>query len=509
MSPRQNRITVLLGLGLGLGCSPRETPRDTMVVVIETPMTTDDPRFALTTYDGKLSKLVAAGLTAIDTPTLEPRLALAERIDRIDNITWDVTIRADAKFSDGSDVTAADVVATYQSVLAPKSASLFHKGFSERFTAVEAISDRVARFHLIAPLATLQSDLDFGILAFHPGTVGVVGAGPYALRELTSTEARLDANPYYLGGPPRLPHLEIRFVGDAAARILMLVGGSADLIQNAVRLDLVDDVAAQPRVAVHAGPSVILTHLLLNNTDPALADVRVRQAIALAIDRKAIVAAKYGGRAVLATGLLPPTHWAYNGDVARYDYDPARARALLDAAGFRDPDGPGPLPRLHLVYKTSADAFRVTVARVIAAQLAAVGIEVEVRAFEFATFFADLKKGQFQLATLQTADISDPDYFFAYYNSSRIPDAANPDGLNRWFYRNADVDAWTLAARHELDPVKRKALYAKIQAQVAQDVPMVPLWHEDNVVLTGTDVAGYQLIPNARLAGLVTATKAP
>ena len=527
MAPRRNRTTALAPLvatatvalaaaGALAGCARHRTPRDTLVVVIDSVLTTADPRIAVNSYDGKLSKLVAIGLTSTDTALAdpEPRLALAARIDRVDAVTFDVTLHADAKFSDGSSVTATDVARTYAAVLAADSPSLFHKGFVDRFATVTATGARTVRFTLTTPLATFRDDLDFGILSFHgvpPGAApaAIIGAGPYRLRALTSAAAELDANPFYLDGPPKLPHLELRFVGDTAARILMLVGGSADLVQNAVRVDLVDDVLAQGDLAIAHAPSSILTYLMMNNADPLLADRRVRQAIALAIDRRAIVDAKLGGHAQLATGLLPAGHWAYAADVAPTERDLPRARALLDAAGLRDPDGDGPLPRAHLVYKTSADAYRVAIARVVAAQLAEVGLDVEVRPFEFATFFADIKHGAFQLASMQTSELTDPDSYFTYFHSSRIPDAANPDGGNRWRYRNADVDAWTTAGRRELDPARRRELYAQVQRRLAVDVPIVPLWHEDNVVLQRADVHGYDVRPDARFGGLVSATKDP
>jgi len=245
----------------------------------------------------------------------------------------------------------------------------------------------------------------------------------------------------------------------------------------------------------------------MNNDDPVLADRRVRQAIALALDRPAIIAAKLGGLAVPATGLLSPQHWAYSGDVPRYDHDPARARQLLDEAGLRDPDGDGPAPRLRLVYKTSADAFRVAIARVIAAQLAEVGIAVELRSFEFATFFADVKRGAYQLASMQTTDITEPDFYFMYFHSSWIPSAPRFEGFNRWRYRSAVVDRLTTEGRQELDRDRRRRIYAEVQRQVAEDVPIVPLWHEDNVVLSSADVRGYTLTPNARLTGLRSLSK--
>lgn len=439
-----------------------------------------------------------------------PELDLAERIDRVASearTTFDITLRA-ARFSDGTPVTANDVVATYRSVYEPGAKSLHHKAFAERYASVEARSDRVVRFVLHQPLATFFSDLDFGILSAHGIAEGrVIGSGPYMLRELTSSYAALEANPHYVGPAPKTPRLLIKFVRDAGARLLMLVGGSADLIQNAVRVNLVEEIRGRPRVQIDTGWSVILTFLMMNNRDPILAKPEVRQAIALAIDRQSIVATQFGGHAELASGLLPKQHWAYADNVPKWGYDPVRAGKLLDAAGYPDPDGPGPRPRMKLVYKTSSDAFRVSVARVIAGQLARVGIDVELRSFEFGTFFADVKKGSFQLASMQTTDVNEPDFYYTYFHSSRIPDATNPDVHNRMRYSNPRVDELTIAGRSELDLAKRKQIYAEVAAQVAADVPMVFLWHEDNIVLSNTDVQGYRITPNARFVGLSTAWK--
>jgi len=203
---------------------------------------------------------------------------------------------------------------------------------------------------------------------------------------------------------------------------------------------------------------------------------------------------------------LPPTHWAYSGDVARYPHDIAKAKALLDAAGLK-PDARG--VRLHLVYKTSADAFRVAIARVIASQLHQVGIEVEVRSFEFGTFFSDVKKGNYQIATMQSPEITEPDFHYWFFHSTRWPTAKDPDGSNRWRYKNPEMDRLAEAGRAELDPARRKVIYADAQRLVAEDLPIIPLWHEDNVVLANVDVQGYTIVPNARFIGLVGSSKSP
>ncbi len=143
----------------------------------------------------------------------------------------------------------------------------------------------------------------------------------------------------------------------------------------------------------------------------------------------------------------------------------------------------------------------------IAAQLAEVGIAVEVRAFEFGTFFSDIKKGSYQIATMQTTDIGEPDFYRTYFSSTRIPTAADPNANNRWRYRNARVDELTEQGRRELDLSRRKAIYGEVQQIVARDVPVIALWHEDNVVLSNATVTGYRILPSARFGGLVSVEK--
>lgn len=508
-------VAAALLAGAAVSCKrTRRTPDDTIVVLIPNLIRDMDPRFALTNYDVKLSRLVAVGLTTVDRENLEPALALAESIEPAGELAYRVVLRPDAKFSTGRPVTAEDVRFTFESVLSSSLGSLYRRSFAERFDRFEVVSEREVVIHLKKPVATLMSDLDFGIIsAADAGEDGkyargmVVGAGPYRIASVSGDRAVLERNPHYYGPAPETAKLLVRVVRDSNARTLMLVGGSADFTQNSIRVDVVDVVAARERLHLVAGPSAILTYLMMQNEDPILDDVRVRKAIAHAIDRKRIIEAKMGGRAVLATGLLPPSHWAYEGEVSRYDYDPVKARALLDAAGFPDPDGPGGEPRMRLSYKTSADQFRLVLARIIAAQLGEVGIEVDVRSFEFGTFFADIKRGNFQLASMQTADITEPDYYYTYFHSERIPTPEELHLHNRWRYRDARVDALTIAGRQEMDRERRKTIYAEVQKILAAELPIVPLWHEDNLALMNVDVGGYRVFPNARFAGLAFVSK--
>lgn len=512
-----NTVVFAAAAATALSCRPsvRRTPDDTIVYLVEQTIAELDPRYAVSNNEAKLSTLVAPGLMTVDNPTMEPQYDLAESVVQVDAVTWDATVRADARFPDGTPVTAEDIVFTFNTLIDPKMKSGYLKGWQERIESMEVRGPRTARFHLKQAFAMFRSDLIFGIVsARHAGKDGrfpggtTVGAGPYRVVSIETGKVVLAANRHYHGKKPQVPRILVRTVTDASARLLMLVGGSADVAQNAVRPDLLEDVAAKPRLEIVRGPSALLTYVLLQNDDPILKDVRVRRAIAYAIDREKIVRAKFGGRAVMATGLIPPGHWSYEGNVERYGYDPARAKRLLDEAGYPDPDGDGPRRRFTISYKTSADQFRVAIARVIAHQLEDVGIGVDLRSFEFATFFTDVKQGNFQMATMQSGNIAEPDMMYHFFHSDRIPTPEDLNRGNRWRYRNPGVDRLLLAGRLELDVDKRKTIYSQLQQIVAREVPIIPLWHEDNVAVLNKSLDGFYVLPNAYLAAFSAVTKA-
>jgi peptide/nickel transport system substrate-binding protein len=292
-------------------------------------------------------------------------------------------------------------------------------------------------------------------------------------------------------------------IRDDNSRLLALVGGSGDLTQNTISQLLIDAVAEQPRLKVESAPSSVYSYLLVNNDDPILRDARVRRALAYAIDRKTIIHTKLHDRAIAATGMLPTFHWAYEKNVDDYPFDPARAKRLLDEAGYPDPDGDGPGVRFNIVYSTSSNKLRVAIANVIAEMLREVGIGVDLRVNEFATLFADLKKGNFQVALMQIPEISEPDLYINFFASERIPTRDNLDaGGNRERYRNPELDRLIFEGRRTLDRPGRKRVYSQIQKILARDVPVVSLWHEDNIAALRKNVGGFVMLPTAQLSGL-------
>ena len=514
-----------------MGCHRSADDPQTLVLLIEARLARLDPRFAGSSWENKVAQLIAPGLTTIDNPQAETRPALASSVEQEDPVTYLAALRPDARFPDGAPVTADDVAYTFESVQAPELGSRFSQTWAEILARVEVVDPSHVRFHLRAPRAPFLTDLTFGIVeasvarpldeavraaarahqrapAFDP-LHEVVGAGPYRIAARTGERLDLEANPH-ASTPPRTPRLSIRTVPDENARFLALLGGSGDLIQNGVVPLVAETFESNARVRVDYQPSAMTTYLGFNTGHGATADPRVRRALALAIDRAGIVQAKLRGHASLARSFLPPSNAYLPGDLPTVPFDPEAARRLLDEAGYRDPDGDGPLPRLTLTFKTSNQRFRVSLAHVLAQSLATVGVAVEVRPYEWGTFLDDVKKGNFDLFSLQATDLVEPDMLRAFFHSARIPRASVQwNGNNRVRYQDAEVDAWLDEGTRTSDRARRFALYRLVQLRLARDLPVLPLWHEDNVILARQALQGFQPRPQASLGGLLGAFKRP
>jgi len=512
-------VLAVLLLISATGCRRQRIPANELVVLIEQPPRNIDPRYATTSYDYKLAYLAYARMVSVDDDALRPKLELAEKVSVTSTsfeqgLTVEVTLR-DAKFSDGQPVTAEDVRYTIERLSDEKTGSpSMRRRFAETGLRrpIEVLSARTLRISYSKPPASYLTDLDFGIMrqgTAEPGHSSPIGAGPFVLDGEVGEVTRFVRNRHYFAGMPQLEHLTVRVVRDANSRLLSLVGGSADLTQNTVSPLLFDSVERwKDRLQLTTAPSALLLYLGMNTEDVRLRDPRVRRALALAIDRERIIRTKLRGKATLASSLLPPFHWAFHAPTSSLAYNPDEAKRLLDAAGFPDPDGPGGQPRLQLLYKTSTDALPVAIARVIAAQLAEIGIAVEIRPLEFHLFLSDVKKGNFQLYTLSSAEIAEPSLFRNFFHSSYIPSAKNLDaGLNRMRYRNPALDELLDRGNSEVDRDKRREIYAQVQDVLAAEVPMVPLWHPDNVTVARRVVEGFRMWPTAQLSGLVSVRK--
>lgn len=466
-----------------------------------------DPRFALDAYASRIGSLVFASLVRIGADgRYLPYLASDWRCS--DALTCTFSLRSDLHFHDGQPITAGDVKATYDALLDPALGSP-RRAMLESIGSVEAPTPDLLIFHLRRPDGAFLEAATMAVLpaglarAVRIGPEALVGSGPYRLSEVLNDEfVRLDAFAEFALVTPNIPRIELRIVPDGMMRALELVAGEIDFVQNAIDPDTVEWlVANMPSLQVLRTHSSNFQYLGMNLGHRALSDLRVRRAIAHAIDRVSIVEHLLASQAVPASGLMPPGHWSFTDRVREHGYDPARARRILDRAGFRDPDGPGPAPRFTLSYKTTTVELRRRIAEAIAAQLAEVGIRLEILSYEWGTFFADIRRGNFDLYSLQWVGITDPDLYRQAFHSEMTP----PNGSNRGGFHNARMDGLTDRGRVTLDRGRRARIYKRVQRLAARRLPYIPLWWPERIVIATNALEGFEPHPGGELYGLAHA----
>jgi peptide/nickel transport system substrate-binding protein len=476
-------------------------------MIIEQSPTNLDPRVGIDAWSERIDSLIFDDLLSRgDDLNVAP--GLAERWEIPDPLTYVFHLHRGVKFQDGHPLTARDVKWTFDSLL--QGHILSTKAAVFRFVDhIDAPDDATVVFHMKEPDATLLWNLSDGAMGIVPYgsldemTRHPVGSGPFKFVSAeTDREVILERNDGYWGERARLERVRFAVVPDETTQALELRKGSGDVAINSLTPDTVLTLAREPGLAVERGPGTRLAYLAFNLRDPILKDARVRQAIAYALDRQPMIDYLWRGQAELARSVLPAQSWAYDGDVRAYPHDPDKAKLLLDAAGHPAVNG----VRFHLTMKTSLDANTRLMVAVLQQQLREVGIVLDIRSFESATFFSDVIHGAFQMYGLRwIGGNEDPDIFEYAFHSAKFP----PNGANRGFYSNAKVDELIDKARREVDPAARKPLYAEVQRILAEDMPYVNLWYLDNVVVHTRRVGNLKLNPAGNYDFLRTAELVP
>lgn len=503
----RGRALVWLTLAIVVGCADRrDTPLDVITLAVPSSPNNLDPRVGTDEVSQKIQQLLYSTLFALND-RLEVVGLLAERWDSPTPTTYLVRLRKGIRFHDGHELTSDDVVYTFTSLLAPDFISP-RKGAYRMLDRVRAVDRHTVEFTLKEPFGSFPINLVIPIVPKGAGAAlrsAPNGTGPYRFVSF-AVDDRVVLAPFedYMDGAPRNGGVVIKVVPDDTMRGLELRKGGVDLVVNDLAPDIIHQLRSDPALQVVEGPGTDYAYVGLNLRDPILKDVRVRQALAHAVDRDAIVTHLRRGLARPAVGILPPMSWAFTADVADYRYDPAKAGALLDQAGYRDPDGAGPASRLHLTLKVSSTEFNRLQSSVLQQDFARIGVALDVRTYEFATLYADVLKGQFQLFTLQWVGVSDPDMLRRVFHTRQMP----PSGFNRGFFSNATVDALIDEATVANDDMRRRGLYAEAQRQISREVPYLSLWYKTNVAVARRDLSGVRLSPSADFLFLRNVTRA-
>jgi peptide/nickel transport system substrate-binding protein len=407
--------------------------------------------------------------------------ALAEQLPSAsaDGLVWTVKLREGITFSDGTPLSAQDVVFTYESVLDPASNSTIASRF-DALSDVSAPDDRTVEFRLSHPYAPFDQQLSLGIVprrAFEgtdvssaPFNSAPIGTGPYTVAEWRKGDRMtLEANESYWGGAPAVKTVTVVFVADDNARATRMAAGEFDGTVLPPKLARAYD--AEPGYRVVRNPSADYRGLGIPSELPLTSDPKVRLAINLGIDRQAMIDTVLAGAGKPAATPISPYLDEWYDQSAVFRHDPAEAARLLDEAGWTaGADGKrsrdGEAARLPILYP-APDVLRKELALATASDIAKLGIDAPVEA---TTLDVMLQRQRESAGIWGGGDPYDPDT--ASYTLLHSRYAGQPGYVNMTLYRNADVDAALDTGRRSLDPAARKQAYTDFQKAYVAD----PAW---------------------------------
>jgi peptide/nickel transport system substrate-binding protein len=435
---------------------------------------------------------------------------LASDIKRSDDgTTFTFALRDGVKFHDGRVLSSADVKYTLDLVFTSdfaKSASFYESTGDDKRSYIKSVDAPDARTVVVTltkpwvgllsnlvPVAIIPKD-SYESQKTHP-----LGTGPFKFIRYDNTQQVCDveAFPEYWEGAAKLPAIRVRVISDMNAMQAELQAGRVDIAPMPTSLspDAVKRLEQDPNLQVKAFPGSNVVLLTINTSSAPLDNVKVRQAVAYAIDRESLIKNLLLGFGKIAHSIIPEESWSYSPGQT-YTYDPARAKQLLDEAGFPDPDGAGPRMRFDkpVVYKLSGSSIAGRqYAGVIQNYLKEVGIPVEIQTPEANTLFDELRRGNFQISYTQwVGGNQDPIFYKDLFATSEIPTQTRPS-RNRSRYSNSALDTLLDQAVNTFDRQKGRELYMQIQAIVSRDVPVFPLWYQSNIVIARKNVGNIQV----------------
>jgi peptide/nickel transport system substrate-binding protein len=468
------------------------------------------------TSDGashEVGGLVYSGLVKRDKDMkLVPNLAESWELSQ-DCLTLTFRLRKDATWHDGHPFTAADVRFTYEAMIHPKTPTAYKEDFLA-VRSLETVDPHTVRITYPKPYAQALEAWGMWMLPRHllaeaagrgrlreaPQNRQPVGTGPYRFLEWkTGEKVVVTANPDYFEGKPYISRVVYRIIPSQATIFLELKAKGVDFAGlTAIQFKRQTEYPAfRKAYTKYQYPANAYTYLGFNLKDPRFADRRVRQAFAHAINKQELMDGVALGLAREATGPYKPGTWAYNPDVARYAYDPVKAKALLMQAGWRDTDGDGVLdkdgkPFAFTILTNQGNEERKKIAEIVQQRLKEIGVVAEIQVLEWAAFIKEfVKKRRFEALILGWGIGLDPDQYEIWHSSK-----TGPDDLNHISYANPEVDRLLELGRASCRQGDRKKHYDRLQEVLAEDQPVIFLYFRDALPVVSSRVRGIEPSPN-------------
>lgn len=504
----------LAGIILVAGCR-REgdvvRPPDAVTIAIASEPKHLNPLFLSDMISFSVSGLIFRGLTKFDS-NMEIVPDIAE--------SWEISrggreirfhLKKGVLWHDGAELTADDVVFTFQTITSPRTAT-HHKSHFGSATEAKTVDRYTVSVSYSEPYGSALQSWMFGIIPKHilHGKDALdpsfdrapVGTGPYRLKQwLSGRQLSLESFDRHYDGPPGIKKVFLRVIPDAATQLMELKAGSIDIMELTPTQYWSETNSGKLSAdfIVHRGGSFRYGFLGLNLLDTRFQDVRVRQAISHAIDKPAIIASVLMGLGSESTGPYPPEAWYFSPNASFFAYDPAKARELLESAGWRKgPDGiltKDGLAMSFTILTNYESKENIKTAQIIQSNLKAIGIETTIRTLEWQAFrHRVIAKHQFEAVVLSRAYLWDPDIYDLWHSSK-----THEDEWNFLSYKNPILDALLEKGRRTIDREERKVIYRNVHELLAEEQPCVFLYNADLLFVSHQRIDGIAPTPAGML----------
>lgn len=419
-----------------------------------------------------------------------------------DNLTLTFTLKENVKFHNGKLLSSADVKYTFDSLFQTngyKAGSFFDTVDGQKqphITAIETPDAKTVVFKVLRPALINQMLSNLVAIPIIPEAsleqqkTAPIGSGPFKFVKFDQANniVELAANADYFEGSPKVQLLNVKTVSDASAMQAELQSGRIDIVPNPTNIsaDTFNNLAKNPNLQVIQTDGSNVRYIVFNMSQPAVNNLKLRQAIAYAIDREKIIKDLLGGQAKIAHSVLPNECWAYSENI-KYSFDLAKSKQLVQESGYKGE---------VIKFKISAGNQAVSqYSQVILESLKSVGINAAIETLELNTLLDQLKQGQFQMNTSQWAGGNqDPIFLRDLFATNESPDK-KPGGRNRSRYSNVEFDKVITEAVDLTvsDKAKAKTLYAKAQDIVATELPYITLWYPSNMIITSKRIGNVKI----------------
>ena len=464
----------LTGAGLIADKSIEDQNQQVLIALSQKPAALD-PRFATDATGMRIGNLIFQSLVRLDrdlkvVPSLAHKWSCTRKICTF-HIPKGIT------FSNGSVLTAEDIQFSFDQYRMKKSP--FHSAFqSIESIDIQETQKELTVFIRLKYFSEKFLSADLPVLRILPKKETLagrlIGSGPFVLIKEDSNQIHLRARDKSL-----IKNVIFKVIRDDLTRFQKVLRGELDIVQSELPYSSIEKIKrSQKNYQVFQRAGLSMNYLLINMQDPTFQNLKARQALAFAMDRESIIRHKLKGFAQTAASILNEEN-PFFFKSRTYNYDLKKAQSLL----------PENWKKKKIQIKTSSNQEVVSYAKVIAEGFRKAGFKVELKSYEWGTFYGDLKKGRFQLALLRWVGAFDPDIYRLAFHSLEVP----PYGRNRGFYKNKKLDALLSAGQKEFDRETRKKIYKEVQTIVSKDLPIIPLWHNQQTAVVKKDIKGYFL----------------